>query len=103
MNSPTDEITIRIVKIHLDSINKDYSVRNIKIQLAEILKQSIYYGISQWKDLYREILLILAACLKVSNQKAYNAFMDFVFDDLSEFSREEAEVNIQEIVNNMVV
>lgn len=102
MNNPTDEITIRIVRLHLDSINKDYSVRNIEIQLAEILKQSIHYGISRWKDLYRECLLILAACLKVSNQKAYNAFMDFVFSE-SEFSREEAENNIQEIVNNMVV
>ena len=103
MDSPTEEITIRIVKMFLDDIVKDFSHVNIEIQLANVLKQCIHYGLSEWQEMYRQVLTILGAGLKVQNIKAYNSFIECIFEERQIHERKEAEKNIQEVVNSMGV
>jgi hypothetical protein len=103
MDNPTDEITVRIARIYLEDIVKDFSRVNIEIQLANILKQSIHYGLSEWQEIYKQVLTILGVCLKVQSTKAYNSFIECIFEERQINEREEAENNIQEIVNSMRV
>lgn len=103
MDNPTDEITIRIINFSLDNLSKNFSEESIGFELNEILKKSIYYGLTEWKEIYLGCLLILGACLKSVNASAYKAFIDFVFDDEDYEKKEIAEESIQEIVNNIKV
>jgi hypothetical protein len=103
MDNPTDEITIRIINFSLDNLSKNFSEESIGFELNEILKKSIHYGLTEWKEMYLSCLLILGACLKSVNASAYKAFIDFVFDDEDYEKKEIAEEGIQEIVNNIKV
>lgn len=103
MDNPTEEITIRIVKLSLDNLSKDFSNETIGFELNEILKKSIHYGLSEWEEMYRQCLLILGACLKTVNPEAYKSFIDFVFNDTDLEERKIAEESIQEIADNIKV